>query len=78
MRPLLTPIADCSSPGMLEGYLPNGEIFGAVDPDTLTIKRAEKDKKRLENKQPPLDSLLNLDESEEAATNQIARKAWAH
>lgn len=69
-------------PGTLEDTLKEGTLqkLGSIDPDTLPQMEqspAETESDVYEGP-PPLDSLLNLDEIEQAATKRLSRKAWAY
>lgn len=68
-------------PGTLEDNLKPEAKLGRIDPATLagTKKPAapEEDKAKAEA-DPPLESLLNLDEIEALATKKIPRRAWAY
>ena len=65
-------------PGTLEEHLSDKDKLGTIDPNTLIKKEVAKEEKSHEDGPPPLDSLLNLDEIQEAATKQLSRKAWAY
>ena len=52
--------------------------MGVVDPETLPKEEAGKEEKSPKDRPPSLESLLNLDDIEEAATKRLARKAWAY
>ena len=65
-------------PGTLEQYLAPEAKLGLINPETLPKHEASKDEKDLEQGSPHLDTLLNLDEIEEVATEQLSQKAWAY
>ncbi|KAK8125349.1 Cytochrome b2 [Apiospora kogelbergensis] len=64
-----------SHPG---GSKPEAKL-GKIDPQTLAnpAKPAAKEEKK-DEVDPPLESLLNLDEIEELATKKMSRRAWAY
>lgn len=64
--------------GTLEEHLSKEDKLGTVDRNTLPKEDAEIEEKNLEDRPPPLDSLLSLDEIEEFATKQLSRKAWGY
>ncbi|KAI1849258.1 hypothetical protein JX265_008670 [Neoarthrinium moseri] len=66
-------------PGTLEENLKPEAKLGKIDPQTLvnTTKPAAKEERKPEE-EPPLESLLNLDEIEELAHKKIPQKAWAY
>lgn len=64
--------------GTLESHLPQDAKLGSIDPDTLPKDVSSKEEEQIESGPPPLESLLNLDEIEKAATRQLSRKAWAY
>jgi L-lactate dehydrogenase (cytochrome) len=66
-------------PGTLEEFLKPEAKLGKIDESTLPATETSPADEAPENAGPPdLQSLLNLDEIEEVATNQISRKAWAY
>ncbi|OXV10432.1 hypothetical protein Egran_01805, partial [Elaphomyces granulatus] len=70
-------------PGTLEDNLPREAMLGTVDPESLeSIPKAVTEQQatppELRNGPPSMNTLLNLDEIEAAATKQISRKAWAY
>lgn len=67
-------------PGTLEEHLSPSAKLGSVDPSTAPAeeKSPDSDKQRSEGEPAHLDTLLNLDDFEEAATRRISRKAWAY
>lgn len=70
-------------PGLLEENLKPEAKLGRVDPQTLvsTTVGAAKDEKKASSEayvDPPLESLLNLNEIEELATRKMPNKAWAY
>ncbi|KAF2471364.1 L-lactate dehydrogenase [Lindgomyces ingoldianus] len=67
-------------PGILEENLKPEAKLGTINPDTLpsTEKSLAETDEEAVDAPPDLESLLNLDEIEEAATKQISRKAWAY
>ncbi|SPN96770.1 related to L-lactate dehydrogenase [Cephalotrichum gorgonifer] len=66
-------------PGTLEGYLSSKTKVGKVDPAELA-KKAESGvaASTAPERDPPLESLLNLDEIEALATKKISKKAWSY
>jgi isopentenyl diphosphate isomerase/L-lactate dehydrogenase-like FMN-dependent dehydrogenase len=71
-------------PGTLEENLKPEAKLGVVDADSLKkLQRQAAQGRPQEDEQqkappPPLDTLLNLDEIEAAATAQISKKCWAY
>ncbi|KAK3902467.1 cytochrome b5-like protein [Staphylotrichum tortipilum] len=70
-------------PGVLEENLKPGARLGVVDPASLKqLQRpavpGDDDGGKEKTPPPPLDSLLNLDDIEAAATAQISKKCWAY
>lgn len=66
-------------PGTLEEHLAQESMLGQIDPNTIPKDEARKEEQHLgEDEPPPLDSLLNLDEIEDLATQRLSRKAWAY
>lgn len=65
-------------PGTLEEYLSKEDKVGTIDPNTLPKEEAGKEEKSPKDRPPSLESLLNLDDIEEAATKRLTRKAWAY
>lgn len=72
-------------PSTLSDSLPSSALLGQIDRSTLpaTEKTPSSDPSTstdssTENEPPPLDTLLNLDDIEAAATKVISRKAWAY
>lgn len=66
-------------PGTLEENLKPEAKLGRIDPKTLvsTATTAVREEKT-PDVDPPLESLLNLNEIEELATKKLAKKAWAY
>lgn len=52
--------------------------LGTINPDSLPKEEASQEEERLEERPAPINSLLNLDEIEKFATQQLSRKAWAY
>lgn len=52
--------------------------MGIIDLDSLPKEETGKEEKSPKDRSPSLESLLNLDDIEEAATKQLTRKAWAY
>ncbi|KAL2175446.1 cytochrome b5-like protein [Thermothelomyces heterothallicus CBS 202.75] len=70
-------------PGTLEENLKPEAKLGVVDPESLKkLQRQAVQGKPQEDEQkaapPPLETLLNLDEIEAAATKQVSKKCWAY
>ncbi|RDA95978.1 hypothetical protein CP533_5876 [Ophiocordyceps camponoti-saundersi (nom. inval.)] len=67
-------------PGTLEENLKPEARLGRVDPDSLstTTTTTKTSSTTTTVASPPLASLLNLDEIEEAATRRISKRAWAY
>jgi isopentenyl diphosphate isomerase/L-lactate dehydrogenase-like FMN-dependent dehydrogenase len=67
-------------PGILEENLKPEAKLGKIDPQTLvnTTKPAAAEEAGPGGVDPPLESLLNLDEIEELATKKMPKKAWAY
>ncbi|KAF2261661.1 L-lactate dehydrogenase [Lojkania enalia] len=67
-------------PGILEENLKPEQKLGKINPDTLpsTEKAPIETSEALQEGLVDVETLLNLDEIEEAATKQISRKAWAY
>ncbi|KAL1987551.1 hypothetical protein VTN96DRAFT_3478 [Rasamsonia emersonii] len=65
-------------PGTLEENLKPEALLGTVDPATLPKPTAEKQPEEQKQGPPPVETLLNMDEIEQAATQQISHKAWAY
>ena len=65
-------------PGTLEEHLLPEAKLGVIDLDTLPKDEALRDENHKDDTPPDLDSLLNLDEIEQVATEQLSRKAWAY
>ena len=66
-------------PGTLEEHLPPQARLGKVDSGSLEVSRASSaDTHDGQPERPALESLLNLQEIEEAATQTISHKAWAY
>ncbi|KAK9773676.1 putative FMN-dependent dehydrogenase-domain-containing protein [Seiridium cardinale] len=69
-------------PGILEENLKPEAKLGKIDPQTLvsTTQPAAggEEQKKVADADPPLESLLNLDELEALATKKIPHKAWAY
>ncbi|ORY17987.1 FMN-dependent dehydrogenase-domain-containing protein [Clohesyomyces aquaticus] len=68
------------APGILEESLRPEAKLGSIDPDSLpsTEKSLVETDDKIIDGPPDLESLLNLDDIEKAATKQISRKAWAY
>lgn len=65
-------------PGTLEENLKPEALLGSIDPETLP-KPESNDEQAVEREgPPPLETLLNIDEIEAAATKQINHKTWAY
>lgn len=70
-------------PGLLEENLKPEAKLGRIDPQTLvnTTAPAAKDERKTsaeDDVDPPLESLLNLNEIEDLATKKMPTKAWAY
>lgn len=68
-------------PGTLEDNLPKSCRLGPVDPTTLPepVKAAKAIGPEPDDSKPvPIQSLLNLDEIEDAAKKKMSRKGWAY
>ncbi|KAK4034058.1 cytochrome b5-like protein [Parachaetomium inaequale] len=71
-------------PGTLEDNLPPEAKLGVVDAESLQKLQRQAAQGKPQGKDepkpppPPLDTLLNLDEIEAAATTQISKKCWAY
>lgn len=70
-------------PGILEENLKPEAKLGVVDPESLKKLQRQSAQGRAQQDEPkapppPLDTLLNLDEIEAAATTQISKKCWAY
>ncbi|KAL2108401.1 hypothetical protein VUR80DRAFT_3825 [Thermomyces stellatus] len=69
-------------PGTLEQYLGDKNKVGKVDTAALPKKPSDAEKREQDiatsESDPPLQSLLNLDEIEALATKKISRRAWAY
>ncbi|KAI0175576.1 FMN-dependent dehydrogenase-domain-containing protein [Hypoxylon sp. FL1284] len=71
-------------PGTLEENLKPEAKLGRIDPQTLvrTGKPAAKEERKKGDDdgsgEPPMESLLNLDEIEQVATRRMPEKAWAY
>lgn len=67
-------------PGTLEDNLKPEAKLGRIDPATLpsTTKPGAPEAEPPAEADPPLESLLNIDEIEELATKKISRRAWAY
>jgi isopentenyl diphosphate isomerase/L-lactate dehydrogenase-like FMN-dependent dehydrogenase len=66
-------------PGILEENLNPEKKLGTIDASTLpSTEKPPAEATRDESGPPDLESLLNIDEIEEAATKEISRKAWAY
>ncbi|EAQ89381.1 hypothetical protein CHGG_06000 [Chaetomium globosum CBS 148.51] len=70
-------------PGTLEENLKPEAKLGVVDADSLKQLQRQAAQGRPQDDEPktpppPLDTLLNLDEIEAAATSQISKKCWAY
>ncbi|ORY62174.1 FMN-dependent dehydrogenase [Pseudomassariella vexata] len=67
-------------PGTLEENLKAEAKLGRIDPETLdkASSPAAKGEKKDDDADPPLESLLNLNELEELAHKKISKKAWAY
>lgn len=59
-------------PGVLEQTLPASAKLGAIDPTTLSAEPLQ------EQDDNDLETLLNIDDLEAAATQRISAKAWAY
>lgn len=69
-------------PGTLEESLKAEAKLGPVDPASLARSpgptRQEKEANASADAQPPLETLLNLDEIEEEARKRVSKKCWAY
>ncbi|KAH6660117.1 FMN-dependent dehydrogenase-domain-containing protein [Truncatella angustata] len=68
-------------PGLLEENLKPEAKLGRIDPDTLVTTTTANEEPKMSDgdvADPPLESLLNLDEIEELATKKMPKKAWAY
>ncbi|KAL9090270.1 MAG: hypothetical protein Q9159_002075 [Coniocarpon cinnabarinum] len=70
-------------PGTLESSLPPTALLGDIDPSTLPAAEQPNQTSSSSSDQPqtgppPLDTLLNLNDIEQAATPLLSRKAWAY
>jgi isopentenyl diphosphate isomerase/L-lactate dehydrogenase-like FMN-dependent dehydrogenase len=66
-------------PGILEENLKPEAKLGKIDPDTIVnTESAAPAEEETQEVDPPLESLLNLDEIEALATKKMPRKAWAY
>lgn len=66
-------------PGTLEENLKPEAKLGKIDPATLPKPKADDAEKEQKREGPPdMQTLLNLDEIEEVATQQISKKCWAY
>ncbi|KAK7988943.1 polyketide synthase PKS2 [Apiospora arundinis] len=66
-------------PGTLEDNLKPEAKLGKIDPQSLvnSTKPAAKEERK-DEVDPPLESLLNLNEVEELATKKMSKRAWAY
>ncbi len=65
-------------PGILEESLPPSAKLGIVDPASLPKLQRQKTPQAASAPPPRLDTLLNLDDIEAAATTLISKKCWAY
>lgn len=65
-------------PGILEENLKAEAKLGKIDPESLAASAPPAKEERSPEADPPLESLLNLDEIEELATKKIPKKAHAY
>ncbi|KAJ0380813.1 hypothetical protein COL26b_001102 [Colletotrichum chrysophilum] len=68
-------------PGILEENLKPENCLGTIDPESLALLQpapAKAEDAKPKEGPPRLETLLNLDEIEEAATRLIPKKAWAY
>ncbi|KAF2736814.1 L-lactate dehydrogenase [Polyplosphaeria fusca] len=67
-------------PGILEENLKSEQCLGKINPETLPLseKSPVETGEAVQEGPVDLDTLLNLDDIEEAATKQISGKAWAY
>lgn len=69
-------------PGTLEEYMTSKNVVGKIDTSSLPKKPSDAEKREqaiaASERDPPLESLLNLDEIEALATKKISRRAWAY
>ncbi|GKT54876.1 L-lactate dehydrogenase [Colletotrichum tofieldiae] len=68
-------------PGILEENLKPENCLGTVDPESLALLQpapAKAESQKPKEGPPRLETLLNIEEIEEAATKIIPRKAWAY
>ena len=65
-------------PGILEEELKPEACLGTIDASTLPKEQASSEPAEEIEGPPPMECLLNLDEIEEVATNQVSKKAWAY
>ena len=65
-------------PGILEETLPPSAKLGVVDPASLPQLQRSKTPQAASTPPPRLDTLLNLDDIEAAATARVSKKCWAY